>query len=478
MTSRTPPPKPDWNRNPKTSIHPVSSATSRQSSVSSSQQDFRTPTPPTQSRVSSNPTVVSETPLQGRSPESTYATPQQSLVDIIKSQAEDALETLTKGQVKSSGQPAEARDKATRIIRSMISNLEQLKETDNTATNQPKKPDSAITKLEEKINQMAKDMDEIKAAILKPQTWATVTAANTPSPLQLATTNSRTQAKEQLVKQQQQKKQDLAKLEVVLTVDSHEPNARDTLADATYEDITKQLQATVQQAPITKKPKINAIQKLKSGDIKIICQTTDEAATLKNINWASAYNGLSIKKPRYGIVVHGIPREYIQSLGSDINSKEVTTILEQQNSPQNLTVTNISTLRRLKQEISTPTHTSIIIFTNDAEAADACINSGIIINYRRFPAEKYCPQLKLTQCYKCHKYGHTASKCKAEKATCGFCASQEHATNECLTKDSPHCINCKEHHPAWSPTCKYRDEEGKRLAAIRMTTSPYFSKHD
>jgi hypothetical protein len=73
------------------------------------------------------------------------------------------------------------------------------------------------------------------------------------------------------------------------------PENLEACADATHEDITKHLQATVQQAPITNKPKINAIQKLKSSNIKIICQTTNEVATLKNINWSSAYSGLSIK---------------------------------------------------------------------------------------------------------------------------------------------------------------------------------------
>ena len=52
------------------------------------------------------------------------------------------------------------------------------------------------------------------------------------------------------------------------------------------------------------KPTIQGIQNLKSGDIRVKCSTPKDANGLKNKEWSSAYEGMEIKKPRYGIVVH------------------------------------------------------------------------------------------------------------------------------------------------------------------------------
>jgi hypothetical protein len=58
---------------------------------------------------------------------------------------------------------------------------------------------------------------------------------------------------------------------------------------------------------------------------------------------------------------------------------------------------------------------SIVVFTEDPYAADKCIQLGMYINSRRFPAERYAPQLQITQCFNCGDYGHRAAQCKRKE---------------------------------------------------------------
>jgi len=93
-------------------------------------------------------------------------------------------------------------------------------------------------------------------------------------------------------------------------------------------------------------------------------------------------------------------------------------------------------------------NSSVIIFTEDPHAADKCIKLGFFINSLRHKAEKYAPQLHITQCYNCYDYGHHATYCK-RKTKCGNCASEEHPTAECQSEEHCSC-GCKGPHPAWT----------------------------
>jgi hypothetical protein len=71
--------------------------------------------------------------------------------------------------------------------------------------------------------------------------------------------------------------------------------------------------------------------------------------------------------------------------------------------------------------------------------------------------------------FKCYKYSHTTRTCSAIE-TCGFCASQEHKTNECLrqTSSAEHkCTLCEKNHPAWSPRCEIRKRELEKAVEAR-----------
>lgn len=49
--------------------------------------------------------------------------------------------------------------------------------------------------------------------------------------------------------------------------------------------------------------------------------------------------------------------------------------------------------------------------------------------------------VRLTRCYNCQRYGHTAKHCRSPKQ-CGFCASTDHESNACQSKQTPDRFNC------------------------------------
>lgn len=67
----------------------------------------------------------------------------------------------------------------------------------------------------------------------------------------------------------------------------------------------------------------------------------------------------------------------------------------------------------------------------------------------------------LVQCYKCAKFGHTATKCDSKKICCPNCA-QAHTLDNCTTNFTPKCGNCSmvkvghSNHSSWDVRCPYR----------------------
>jgi len=154
------------------------------------------------------------------------------------------------------------------------------------------------------------------------------------------------------------------------------------------------------KAAITNKPTpiIRGVQKLPSKDIRFRYDMEEEAQQLRQIDWTKAYTGLTIRKPKYGIVIHGIPSEEIDpSDNMEYQAKEI----EHQNEDKQLKIINLRTIKQTDKLNPAARHNSFIIQTHDTEAADKCLKKGVYINYRLYPTEKHTPQYQITQCYKC-----------------------------------------------------------------------------
>jgi len=110
----------------------------------------------------------------------------------------------------------------------------------------------------------------------------------------------------------------------------------------------------------------------------------------------------------------------------------------------------IEAKRIYKRYDSNAAPTTAVILTFEVEN----IPSTVTIGYLRFKTKNYIPMV--TRCYKCQKFGHTASRCRQESDTCPIC-SGPHTYTECSVKENTEtkkCANCGEAHSASYRGCK------------------------
>jgi hypothetical protein len=178
-----------------------------------------------------------------------------------------------------------------------------------------------------------------------------------------------------------------------------------------------------------------------------------------------AFEGLDIHIPRHGIVIHAVPKDEINPTLA--NQDGIIAQIEAENAFLEKKVIQLAPLRRKIQADPAKTHQSLIVFVNDVEVADRIIKLGMYANSRHHHAHRYILQFQVTQCYKCHEYGHQSSQCKNEER-CGKCGEGTHRTNDC-TDVEPKCPLCQGKHPAWHHTCPARRAERERLEKLKDT---------
>jgi hypothetical protein len=107
------------------------------------------------------------------------------------------------------------------------------------------------------------------------------------------------------------------------------PNTREQLTQQPHTEITTKLQQTVESQLRDNHPIIHRIEKLKSQDICIHCKTEEEAEQLRSVKWDNAYNGLTVRKAKFGIVIPEVPISMINP--KNLQDSELLRELEQQN---------------------------------------------------------------------------------------------------------------------------------------------------
>ena len=128
-------------------------------------------------------------------------------------------------------------------------------------------------------------------------------------------------------------------------------------------------------------PKIPGIQKLKSKDIHIHCETEKEAEELRNLKWDEHYKGLIVRQPKYGLMIPGVSTKSInpKDLQDPEFIKKLIKDLENQNKGIGLKILEIKTLqRKLNEDIEKFT---LIIFISQPDMANRAIKHGIYCNH-------------------------------------------------------------------------------------------------
>ena len=283
-----------------------------------------------------------------------------------------------------------------------------------------------------------------------------------PRPCRQKHKNKRKSAKKER-KERVKIRRERAKYEVALTAATAPEATRESLTTMTPKDITERFQRAIDtNIHHDDKPTVFGISKSKTDPdkVRIRRKTEEQAKLLRQINWETAFEGLSVRKPKYGIVIHTVPKDEFNTL-IDANKSTIERIERQNSTP----IVNVAPLRRKDNKHSA--NASIVVFTADPYAADRCIRHGFYLNYLLYPAEKYTPDMLITQCYNCGEDGHRAAQCHKDKRQCGKCAEHSHPTNECKSKSKLKCGNCKGEHEVWHHKCPVRIAESRKLHTLR-----------
>ena len=314
----------------------------------------------------------------------------------------------------------------------------------------------------ERLSRLEMTIKESLASTTK--TWTQVAAAAMPEPDRVRVIQQHN------LQRKLERRHERMKVEVTLTLQEANPDTKEQLAKHSHSEITAKLQEVVQNQVKHNGPIIHGIQKLKSHDIRIHCNTAEEAEKLRKVKWAEAYAGLTLRQPKYGIVVNGVPTELVNP--NRMTDPELASELESQNKGSGIQVVGMKTLRRKPR--ADMRDFSLVVFVTNSETADQCIKHGIYIGQRRFPVEKYAPQFQLVQCYKCQRFGHHATACRSLHSICGKC-SERHTTAQCHS-NSHKCAGCEGEHPAWHPSCPQRTKATQGLANRKREASVYFNE--
>jgi hypothetical protein len=278
-------------------------------------------------------------------------------------------------------------------------------------------------------------------------------------------------------KQLENIKREKAKLQTTLSLGGCPPEVREEIMINRAANVTAKLIEAVKKSvgeQWGRNVSLRGIERLSGGDIRIWSDKEEAAILLREkVNWNLAYEGLAVKNPMYGIVLHGVPTNIID--GHNIHQTDAPK-LELENQSSNMKIIKIAPLKRketLENGQIPPKHNSIVLFVNSEETARTCINDGVYIDHLRITAVRYAPQFRTTQCYNCQQYGHVADKCRASPK-CGKCAG-DHPTKEC-SESVLKCLICKGEHAAWDKKCEGRQKENERQAEIRRQASPYHAQ--
>ena len=200
-----------------------------------------------------------------------------------------------------------------------------------------------------------------------------------------------------------------------------------------------------------------AVRRLPSGDVAVTF-AGDASAYARDPEWVREVFGpqAEVAHRTYVVIAKAVPRSLVERWPED----ELKQTIQEVNK---ITVTRCKA--KLPREGDRP-YRSLILEVEEVTDAQSLCEQGLVVDAQIFNCKPYSGELQVTQCFKCHAYGHRAKTC-TKKEKCGFCGDPQHNRGNLACprrKDrAPKCINCKGPHPAWDRSCRVALVEKQRI---------------
>jgi hypothetical protein len=238
----------------------------------------------------------------------------------------------------------------------------------------------------------------------------------------------------------------------------------ETIKEQSREDIINRIQRATDEAQ--GKHTVIAVQKLRSGDLAIHMDSTTAKRDLEaETSWVQAITpGAKLRKQTWPVLIHGVKVADFQLNAWEEHAKRIQN--DNAITHPNIKVIKMRWLGRTEGREYAP----LVIEVGSAEQANRLINEGLAISYDLKIVERHDQRCRITQCFKCQRYGHISTQCRNQQK-CGHCGG-EHTTDECAAETQASQRSCAActggDHPSWSTACPSRIQEASRAKTARI----------
>lgn len=234
-------------------------------------------------------------------------------------------------------------------------------------------------------------------------------------------------------------------------------------------------------------PKACAVSNLRSGDVRItLPDLAAKTAILRDANRIRETKGYKVKKEDYPVEVMAVQMSNLEIYtGKEAPARNAPAILalalENGRLNSGIKINRIQWVRQENHINGTArgrptqeqkkTRGSIIVSLETENMRDNVLRNGFVVSGELHNATLYDYQLQLKRCFRCQKWGHTSTSCRANE-TCGHCLG-DHQTRDCKTQEHSRCATCNgRNHKSWeSAKCPRVKEMKERAYNLRVYLS-------
>jgi phage gp45-like len=232
--------------------------------------------------------------------------------------------------------------------------------------------------------------------------------------------------------------------------------------------------AVKSKEPKSATDKVLAARKLPSGDVLFVTHTEEARISLEKSNeWLQAVaTSAKVKRNTFPVFVHAVR---VDSVDTSKQTQAATKIYEQ-NQAVHPTLEVVRTAWMKRALIEKKRYSSLILETSSAETANKLIKQGLVLEGEIKVCERFLTDAKVTQCFRCQKYGHVSKACKG-RAACAYCAGG-HDSRQCTQKNGTvrKCTLCEGNHAAWAASCRVKKQEIARAQGVKRYSPPLYQE--